>query len=132
MADELAQIDAPLLVGLTTLLETASVTAAARTLGRTQSAAADYATVALLAPWIAVPRHRAPGVVIQVTPVDASSIDPLARGDLDLAIAPYLPAVGLEQFVVHPLLSDRPNHLVPNLVRAAVLSYVEMLARWTE
>ena len=37
MDEELAQLDVPLLVALTTLLETASVTAAARTLGRTQS-----------------------------------------------------------------------------------------------
>ncbi len=70
-------------------------------------AAADYATVVLLDGWIAALRQEAPGIVVDVTPVDASSIDPLARGELDLAIAPRLAAVGLDQFVARELFSDR-------------------------
>ena len=47
---------------------------------------------------------------VEVTPVDASSIDPLARGELDFAIAPRLPAAGLDQFVARKLIED---HLGP-------------------
>ena len=173
--DALEQLDGPLLVVLSSLLETASVTASARALGRTQSsvsrtlarlreifgdpllvsvgrelkltpraqelrpalvqaldgmrrllappspfspantrrtvriAAADYAVAVLLNTWVAELRRVAPGVVVQVTQVDASSIEPLAHGALDLVIAPFLPGVGLEQFVVRELLDD---HLV--------------------
>lgn len=70
-------------------------------------AAADYATVVLLDGWIAALRNEAPGVVVDVTSVDASSIDPLARGELDLAVAPRIAAVGLDQFVARKLLDDR-------------------------
>ncbi len=70
-------------------------------------AAADYTGVVLLNGWIASLRKEAPGVVVRVVPVDAGSIEPLARGDLDLAIAPFLPGVGLDQFVAKKLLVDR-------------------------
>ena len=168
----LPRLGVPLLVALSSLLETASVTASARALGRTQSsmsrtlarlresfgdpllvpvgrtlrltpraqelrpavvqaldgidrllapprpfspaeehrvvriAASDYATVVLLDAWIGRLRREAPGVVVEISPVDASSIDPLARGELDLAIAPFLPGVSLDQFVVRSLLRD--------------------------
>jgi DNA-binding transcriptional LysR family regulator len=69
-------------------------------------AASDYASVVLLNGWIGELRREAPGVVVQVSPVDASSIDPLARGELDLAIAPFLAGVSLDQFVVRSLLRD--------------------------
>ncbi|AKF03162.1 LysR family transcriptional regulator [Sandaracinus amylolyticus] len=170
--DALRGLDVPLLVALSSLLETANVTASARALGRTQSsmsrtlarlrelfgdpllvpvgramrptpraeelrpavvqvlegigrllapprpfsprearrvvriAASDYASVVLLNGWIDELRREAPGVVVQVSPVDASSIDPLARGELDLAIAPFLAGVALDQFVVRSLLRD--------------------------
>lgn len=169
----LAGLDVPLLLALKELLDSASVTAAARTLGRTQPsmsrtltrlremfddpllvavgrrleptlrarelrpaldqvldglrglleparpfspskarrvvriAASDYAIVVLLHPWIARLRSVAPGVIVQVTPIDANSVDPLARGDLDLAIGPRLPAAGLDQFVFRKILEDR-------------------------
>jgi len=169
----LVELDVPALIALASLLETASVTASARALGRTQSsmsrtlarlrtlfgdpllvpvgrtlrltpraeelrgavgsaldgmrrlfaparpasprderrsvriAAADYTCAVLLDAWIDKLRSAAPGVVVQVTPVDASSIEPLARGELDLAIAPYLPGVGLDQFVAKKILEDR-------------------------
>lgn len=70
-------------------------------------AAADYTSVVLLNRWIAWLRQQAPGVVVRVVPVDAESIEPLARGELDLAIAPFLPGVGLDQFVARKLLVDR-------------------------
>lgn len=69
-------------------------------------AAADYACVVLLDGWVAELRRVAPGVVVRVTPVDAGSIEPLARGELDLAVAPLLPGVGLEQFVARRVLTD--------------------------
>jgi len=153
LVDPLMDLDAPLLLALSSLLETASVTASARALGRTQSsmsrtlsrlrdvfgdpllvpigrgmrltpraeqlrvpvaraldsmrrlfgpvrvssprdeqrsvrvAAADYTSVVLLNAWIAELRRAAPGVVVRLTPVDASSIEPLARGELDLVVA---------------------------------------------
>jgi DNA-binding transcriptional LysR family regulator len=170
--DPLLDLDVPLLLALSNLLETSSVTASARALGRTQSslsrtlarlrtifkdpllvpvgrtmritpraqelrepiaqaidgmrrlfgpsipmspaevqrtvhiAAADYTSVVLLGGWIAALRKQAPGVAVRVTPVDAGSIDPLARGELDLAIAPLLPGVGLHQFVAKKLFED--------------------------
>lgn len=82
-------------------------------------AAADYTTMVLLNGWLAKLRRVAPGVLVQVTPVDAMSIDPLARGELDLAIAPLLPGVGLDQFVVRKLLED---HLVCVLRRGHPLT----------
>lgn len=169
----LEELDVPLLVALSSLLDNASVTGAARALGRTQSsvsrtlarlrelfgnpllvpvgrgmrltlraqelrapvaqaldgvrrlfapvrhasprderrtvriAAADYTSLVLLNGWIAELRRAAPGVEVRVTPVDAGSIDPLARGELDLAIAPLLPGTGLDQFVAKKLLDDR-------------------------
>jgi DNA-binding transcriptional LysR family regulator len=170
--DPLQDLDVPLLMALSSLLESASVTAAARALGRTQSsmsrtlarlralfkdplllpvgramrltpraeelrvpvaraldglrrlltprsssprdehrtvriAAADYTSVVLLNGWLAELRRLAPGVAVRVTPVDAASIDPLARGELDLVIAPLLPGVGLDQFVARKILVDR-------------------------
>lgn len=171
--DPLLELDGPLLVALSMLLESASVTAAARALGRTQSsmsrtlarlrdlfedpllvplgrsmrltpraqelrapvgqaldgmrrlftpaqtssprdaqravriAAADYTSVVLLNGWLAELRRTAPGVTVRVLPVDAGSIEPLARGELDLVVAPLLPGVGLEQFVAKELLVDR-------------------------
>jgi DNA-binding transcriptional LysR family regulator len=171
--DPLNDLDAPLLVALSSLLESASVTASARALGRTQSsisrtlarlrevfhdpllvpvgrtmrltpraqelrapvsqalegmrrlfapsrpfsprdeqrtvriAAADYTSVVLLNEWIAGLRRAAPGITVRVLPVDAAIIDPLGRGELDFAIAPFLPGVGLEQFVAKKLLTDR-------------------------
>ena len=171
--DALLDLDVPLLLALASLLETASVTASGRALGRPQSsmsrtlarlralfddpllvsvgrtmrltpraqelrlsvahaldgmrrlltpspassprgarrtvhiAAADYTSIVLLNAWIASLRRLAPGVVVRVTPVDAGSIEPLARGELDLAIAPLLPGAGLEQFVAKKILEDR-------------------------
>ena len=171
--DPLEELDYPLLVTLSSLLETGSVTASARALARSQSsvsrtlarlrllfddpllvpvgrglrlshraselrpavtraledlrrlfepqrpldlrssrralriAASDYASVAILNGWMADLRCIAPGIVVQVSPVDASSVEPLARGDLDLAVAPFLAGVGLEQFVARSLLRDR-------------------------
>jgi DNA-binding transcriptional LysR family regulator len=171
--DPCRELDGPLLVALSSLLDTASVTASARALGRTQSslsrtlarlrdifgdpllvpvgrnlkltpraqglrapvaqalegmrrlfapaqpssprdeqrtvhiAAADYTSVVLLNGWLGKLRRTAPGVTLRVTPVDAASIDPLARGELDLVLAPFLPGVGLEQFVAKKILSDR-------------------------
>jgi DNA-binding transcriptional LysR family regulator len=170
--DRYRDLDWPSLLALSSLLETSSVTASARALGRTQSslsrtlgrlrvifddpllvsagrslrltpraqelrapvsqalegmrrlfaprpsspreehrtlhvAAADYTSVVLLNAWLAKLRQIAPGLVVHVTPVDAASIDPLARGDLDLALAPFLPGVGLDQFVAKRILSDR-------------------------
>ncbi len=70
-------------------------------------AASDYATAVVLHPWIARLRREAPGVVVQVDPVGAWTIDPLAYGELDLALAPRLPVVGLDQFVFRRVLDDR-------------------------
>jgi DNA-binding transcriptional LysR family regulator len=70
-------------------------------------AASDYATTVLLHPWIARLRREAPGVEVHVHPIGAASIDPLASGELDLAIAPRLPVVGMEQFVFRKVLDDR-------------------------
>ncbi|MGB7214893.1 MAG: LysR family transcriptional regulator [Gammaproteobacteria bacterium] len=70
-------------------------------------AAADYTNVVLLNGWIASLRRKAPGVTVRIVTVDAGSIEPLARGDLDLAIAPFLPGVGLDQFVAKRLWVDR-------------------------
>lgn len=70
-------------------------------------AAADYATAILLNDWTAKLREQAPGVSVEITPVDASSIEPLARGELDFAIAPRMAAAGLDQFVARKILEDR-------------------------
>jgi DNA-binding transcriptional LysR family regulator len=171
--ERLDELDGPLLLALSSLLEHMSVTASARALGRTQSslsrtlarlrsifddpllvpagrslrltrrarelrapvaqalegmrrlfapshsaspwderrtvriAAADYTSVVLLNGWLRKLRQVAPGVAVRVLPVDASSIEPLARGELDLALAPFLPGVGLDQFVARKILSDR-------------------------
>lgn len=69
-------------------------------------AAADYAGVVVLHRWIAQLRRDAPGLEVRITAVDAGSIDPLARGELDLAIAPLVAGVGLEQFVARKLFDD--------------------------
>jgi DNA-binding transcriptional LysR family regulator len=70
-------------------------------------AAADYATTILLNEWIGRVRKQAPGVSVDITPVDANSIDPLARGELDLALGPRIPAVGLDQFVARKIAEDQ-------------------------
>jgi len=173
MSGEQLDLDGASLLALSSLLESASVTASARALGRTQAslsrtlsrlrvvfgdpllvpagrtlrltpraqelrapvaraldglqrlfaptqpssprdahrtlhvAAADYTGVVLLNAWLTSLRRAAPGLIVRVTPVDAASIEPLARGDLDLALAPFLPGVGLDQFVAKKILSDR-------------------------
>jgi DNA-binding transcriptional LysR family regulator len=169
----LAGIDAPLLGALQALLETESVTEAARRLGSTQPrmsrtlarlrtafgdpllvpvgrrlertararelqsrigrvldemrrllapapparpeeerrvvriAASDYATAVVLQPWIRRLRREAPGIAVDIAPIGAATIDPLARGELDLAFAPRLPIPGMEQFVYRKILDDR-------------------------
>ncbi|MFT3924579.1 MAG: LysR family transcriptional regulator [Myxococcales bacterium] len=70
-------------------------------------AASDYALKVVLEPWLQRLRREAPGVVVRVQPVGADSIDPLARGEIDLAIAPRLPLEGIEQFVLRKVLDDR-------------------------
>jgi DNA-binding transcriptional LysR family regulator len=170
--DPFQELDIPLLSALSSLLESASVTGAARALGRTQSsmsrtlarlrdlfqdpllvpvgrtmrltpraqelrapvaraldgvrqllvprpadpcderrtvriATADYTSIVLLNGWLAALRRIAPGVSVRLTAVDAGSIEPLARGQLDLMIAPFLPGVGLDQFVAKKVLVDR-------------------------
>lgn len=70
-------------------------------------AAADYAQVVLLDAWMHRVRTLAPGLSFEVHPIDANSIEPLARGALDLAIAPRLPTPGMDQFVFRPLIVDR-------------------------
>lgn len=70
-------------------------------------AASDYAQVVFLDRWIHRLRSEAPGVTIELRNVDASSIEPLAQGSLDLGIAPRLLVPGMEQFVFKPLSSDR-------------------------
>jgi DNA-binding transcriptional LysR family regulator len=171
--DELVGVDLPLLAALKELLDTESVTVAARRLGSTQPsmsrtlarlrvvfrdpllvpvgrglqrtararellprleraldgmrallaphaphiphaerrvvrvAASDYATAVVLHPWIERLRKTAPGVIVHVEPIGAWTIDALAYGDLDLAIAPRLSVIGLEQFVFRKVLDDR-------------------------
>lgn len=70
-------------------------------------AASDYAVAVVLQPWITRLRREAPGVVVQVDPIGTWTIDPLAYGELDLAIAPRLPVVGLDQFVFKRMFEDR-------------------------
>jgi DNA-binding transcriptional LysR family regulator len=70
-------------------------------------AASDYATTVVLAPWLKRLRAEAPGIVVRVQPLGPESIDPLARGDLDLAITPRVVLDGIEQFVFRKLLADR-------------------------
>jgi DNA-binding transcriptional LysR family regulator len=70
-------------------------------------AASDYTTAVVLDPWLARLRRDAPGVIVEVEPIGVWTIDPLARGELDLAIAPRLPVVGLDQFVFREVLVDR-------------------------
>ena len=70
-------------------------------------AASDYAQVVFLDRWIHSLRTEAPGVTIEVRNVDASSIEPLAQGSLELGIAPRLLVPGMDQFVFKPLSSDR-------------------------
>jgi DNA-binding transcriptional LysR family regulator len=171
--DPLVGVDLPLLVALKELLDTESVTVAARRLGSTQPnmsrtlarlrvlfddpllvpvgrglqrtaratqvqprleraldgmrallsppaplvpseerrlvriAASDVATAVVLHPWIARLRREAPGITVQVEPIGAWTIDPLARGELDMAIAPRIPVIGLDQFVFRKVLEDR-------------------------
>jgi DNA-binding transcriptional LysR family regulator len=171
--DDLAGVDAPLLGALKELLESESVTVAARRLGTTQPnmsrtlarlralfqdpllvpvgrgmqrtargrelqprvehalegmrlllsppspldprrerrlvriAASDYGARVVLSPWIRRLREEAPGVIVQVEQIGASTIDPLAYGELDLAIGPRLPVIGMEEFVFRPIVHDR-------------------------
>ncbi|MDB5219334.1 MAG: Transcriptional regulator, LysR family protein [Myxococcaceae bacterium] len=70
-------------------------------------AASDYATVVVLKPWIRRLRVEAPGVVVRVEPAGPESVDRLAGGEIDLAIAPRAPIEGMEQFVFRKVLDDR-------------------------
>lgn len=69
-------------------------------------ATADSTEVVVLDRWIHQLRREAPGVQLELVPIDADCIEPLARGTLELAIGPRLPVPGLEQFVFKPLLAD--------------------------
>jgi DNA-binding transcriptional LysR family regulator len=93
--------------GLRRLFAPASPTSPRDEQRNVRIAAADYASVVLLNAWVAELHRIAPGVVVRIVPVDAGSIEPLGRGELDLAIGPFLPGVGLEQFVAKKLLVDR-------------------------
>ena len=70
-------------------------------------AASDYAAAVVLHPFIARLRSQAPGVTVDISAIGPATIDQLARGELDLAIAPRLPIVGMEQFVFKKVLEDR-------------------------
>ncbi|HEY2514194.1 MAG TPA: LysR family transcriptional regulator [Polyangiaceae bacterium] len=70
-------------------------------------AASDYATAVVLHPWIARLRREEPGTIVHIEPVGAWTIDPLAYGELDLAIGPRIPVEGLDQFVFRKVLEDR-------------------------
>lgn len=70
-------------------------------------AASDYATAVVLHPWIAKLRRQAPGIAIQIDSIGSASIDALAYGELDLAIAGRFPVLGLDQFVMKKLFDDR-------------------------
>ncbi len=70
-------------------------------------AATDYGSAVVLAPWIARLRTEAKGIVVHVESIGAASIEPLAYGELDLALAPRIPVAGLDQFVFRHLVEDR-------------------------
>lgn len=70
-------------------------------------AGSDYASVVVLAPWLARLRREAKGIVVHVESVGASTIEPLAYGELDLALAPRIPVAGLDQFVFRHIVEDR-------------------------
>jgi len=70
-------------------------------------AATDYGVVAVLESRLRVLRSEAPGIHVRVEPLSGDSIGPLARGDLDLAIAPRVLLDGIEQFVFRKVHEDR-------------------------
>jgi DNA-binding transcriptional LysR family regulator len=70
-------------------------------------AASDYATAVVIRPWIARLRVDAPNIAVRIDSIGVESIDPLARGELDLAIGPRVPIEGIDQLVFRKLLDDR-------------------------
>jgi DNA-binding transcriptional LysR family regulator len=69
-------------------------------------AASDYAIVSLLRPWLTRLRRDAPGITVRIDAVGIDSIDGLVRGDIDVAVAPYVRAEGTEQLVFRAIATE--------------------------
>ncbi|NUO54800.1 MAG: LysR family transcriptional regulator [Polyangiaceae bacterium] len=89
------------------LLSPPTPTSPAKETRTVRIAAADYAIAVLLDRWIARVRKEAPGVTVEIDTIVVDSIDALARGEIDLAIARREPISGIDQFVMKQALSDR-------------------------
>jgi DNA-binding transcriptional LysR family regulator len=79
----------------------------ARDRGVFRIAASDLATATVIRPALGRLRREAPGITLRIEPAGPSSIDAIARGDIDLGIGPRPPMEGVEQLVFRPLTTDR-------------------------
>lgn len=70
--------------------------------------ASDYVTLVLLRPLLELLYREAPGVVVNVVPVDGATAAQLGRSQVDLVIMPReLPGTGMAGFPHRALFSDR-------------------------